>query len=135
MSKTIKATVVAGKFLSVASMELVASFAMMGLTIDELGQKMAASFAKDGVTRKEAHADVVHVLCGNPDYAVDIQSTGYFVGGTAAQQAYSRVMRAAFPSGKVVHEKKEIKVPAALRAAVKALLKDGWTAAQIKACL
>lgn len=134
MSKAIK-TVAAGKFLSVKSMELVASFAMMGLTIDELGQQMAASFAKDGVTRKEAHADVVHVLCGNPDYAVDIQSTGYFVGGTAAQKAYSRVMNAAFPSDKVANQKKEIVAPKALRDAIAALLKDGYTKQQIKACL
>lgn len=134
MSKAIK-TVAAGKFLSVKSMELVASFALMGLTIKELGEQMAESFAKDGVTRKEAHTDVVHLLCGNPEYAVDIQSTGYFVGGSAGQQAYSRVMRAAFPSDKVANQKKEVVAPKALRDAIAALIKDGYTKQQIKACL
>ena len=124
------------KTLSTKTLKIVAQFALAGLTLSELGAQLAAAVAADGVTtRKEAHADVVNVLLGYPAYAVDIQSTGYFVGGSAGQQAYSRVMRAAFPSGATAAQKKVVRVPAALRAAMKALLAEGYTTAQIKECL
>lgn len=129
MAKTINITV------STNTVSIIADYAMAHLTIKELGAKLSVAVAKDGITtRVQLHSTVVEVLMGNPDYAVDIQSTGYFAKGTAGQQAYQRVMSAAFPKANAaVAAPKTVTISRAQRAAIKACKELGVTLAMFKA--
>ena len=120
--------------VSTKTYNLIASFAEASLSVTELGKKLAVSVANDGITtRKELHSTVVDILSTDITYAADLQDTGYFVGGSAAQAAYSRVMRAAFP--KAVANSKvpaTIKLTKAQRAAIQACKELGVTLAMFR---
>lgn len=102
------------------------------IKLSEGGKKLGALAKAAGLDRKGLHASLVEMLAIYPAYKGSLQESGYFEGGSAAQQAYSRIMRATF--GSAVANQKVVKVPKELQAAIAKLLTT-YDKAQLNAAI